>query len=112
MVRRRLGAVLALTAAAAAAAPSSAAACAVCYGRAAGDVIGGARLATVFMLVLTYGVLFGGAALAVVVRRKHVRAASAPGAGPALAGAAAVSRAGAATPRPEPRPPSVRPFEE
>lgn len=46
-----------------------AAACAVCYGAAEDPMIEGAQLAIVFMLGLTYAVVGGGIAAALVLRK-------------------------------------------
>jgi hypothetical protein len=50
-------------------APRAAHACAVCYGAASDPMIEGTRWSIVFLLVLTYLLLGGGAALFVLARR-------------------------------------------
>jgi hypothetical protein len=58
--------------------PRLAHACAVCYGNAEGDVIGGTRLSVVFLLGLTYLLLGGGIGAFLLARRHHRNASAAP----------------------------------
>lgn len=54
-------------------AAGNASACPVCYGDAAGSVIDGAKLSVAFLGALVYGVLGGGVALVVAVRRRAAK---------------------------------------
>lgn len=69
---RRGGVVAALALAAGWAAPALA--CPVCYGEASGGVMDGAKMSVAFLGGLVYLLLFGGAGMAVMVRRRALRA--------------------------------------
>jgi len=69
MKSRVLGAVLA----AAAACAGRAAACPVCYGNSDAPVVHGAELSVMFMGLLTYALILGGAATFLVLRRRALR---------------------------------------
>lgn len=91
---RRLGAIGAAAGIALAwAAPALA--CPVCYGEASGGVIDGTKLSVAFLGGLVYLLLFGGVGMAVVVRRRAVRA-SDPRHGLRLIDAGGADDAGAA----------------
>jgi hypothetical protein len=53
-------------------------ACSVCWGAAQDPVVHGTKLSIVFLLGLTYLLLGGGVGMALIVRRKALRAAGAP----------------------------------
>jgi hypothetical protein len=78
LATRRYGAGVGAAAAVLALAPSAAHACAVCYGKAGGDMIDGARVSVLFLLGLVYLLLLGGIAAFVMARRRRGAPAAAP----------------------------------
>ena len=72
--RRTRAAILAVTAALAVLWAAPALACPVCYGEAEGGVIDGTKMSVAFLGGLVYLLLFGGVGMAMVVRRRAMRA--------------------------------------
>ncbi len=48
-------------------------ACAVCFGQSDAPVVKGMELSVLFMVLVTYGVIGGGVATAIILRRKQRR---------------------------------------
>ena len=69
----RRGGLLAAALALAAAWAAPALACPVCYGEASGGVIDGTKISVAFLGGLVYLLLFGGAGMAVMVRRRALK---------------------------------------